>query len=367
MPRERSARARTAWPAWCPAAARSASSRSAAATSHGDCFAPRLFYTRRASADRVCDRSSPVSRSRALAGTLVLAATAIASPVLAEPFPGFKVGLSQGADDVVKNSVPTAAFDPAHHTYKVYEQLSTTFYLESDEANANVDKVNIEADAPIQEDWPIANVSLAKFTGGNVGHTTTPMEVIYNCFKPGILELVITLDVQGFDPIAFSWHAICDEGCIQNYALDVGLAPNTDDIIKAGQVTPTWNPASHTAVVHSGTDKSDFVLSMEGDTTMTLKSIELEQENPFTQPNWPVVNLTVSGFQSGLLSKTPQTLTIHYQCFAKGVSEIAITVYDAECNDSKEAWAWHKECLGAVDPGSEMIEEVIPVRKIAHK
>ena len=149
------------------------------------------------------------------------------------------------------------------------------------------------------------------------------LEVIYKCLTFGQAQVTLAYDVSPFNAIKFAWKKDCGGGVQLGFdvATKEGVAA-TPDVVKNAETQEKWHPESHTAVVPKEEKSTLFFVRMTG-------VDEISQfGKPIVTVKPPIFKPRLAGDlgEGGIVSSTPKTLEVIYNCRKKGTAEVTMSI-----------------------------------------
>jgi len=165
------------------------------------------------------------------------------------------------------------------------------------------------------------------------------LEVIYKCLTFGQAQVTLAYDISPFNPIKFGWKKDCGGGVQLGFDVatreGVAAAP---DVVKNAETQEKWHPESHIAVVPKEERSTVFYVRMTG-------VDEISQfGKPIVTVKPPIFKPRLAGDlgEGGIVSSTPKTLEVLYNCRKKGTAEVTMSIVLPKYEMVE--FSWEKEC-----------------------
>jgi hypothetical protein len=165
------------------------------------------------------------------------------------------------------------------------------------------------------------------------------LQVIYKCITFGQAQITLSYDIAPFNPIKFGWKKDCGGGV--KLGFDVATREGAQaiaDVVLNAETQEKWHPESHTAVVPKDEKSTIFYVRMTG-------ADEVSQfGKPIITVKPPLFKPRLDGDlgEGGIVSSSPKTLEVIYNCRKKGTAEVTMSIVLPKYEMVE--FSWEKEC-----------------------
>lgn len=226
------------------------------------------------------------------------------------------IGLNAGTrlfeTNIIKEGYVQKEFDPYNHTKEIYEGTLTSFlfiFLSQPYQVIPIEKVEIEvSNKDICSPYIITPYD-------SVQSEPIMIAVEYNCSKPGLVDLIFTLKLEGFDSYQFGWKK---HSGINRMNLMMSTEKGYSDVASHGAPLPLWINGDFKIM----SNITRFYAYMINNNTQEILAPILEIKD-ITLLDYEITGDLING---GILNHEYKDFNIIYHCKRPGRTSVTLTI-----------------------------------------